>query len=174
MELERSKESLLETKESQREVIRYLVWLVPSVGFIGTIIGISEALENAHKVITDSGPIETRAAIQQITASLGIAFDTTLVALIWSAILLLFYHFITRGVERRIEQGEYIIESNVLEKLREKSTHEGDRGSASLYTKIKKFIEGSLPSEKRAKEVNGFLAYLDNEISKLSKLEKHE
>lgn len=56
--------------------IRYLNWCIPSLGFIGTIIGIAGAMQYAG-----SGNV------QLVTASLGVAFDTTLLALVLSIII---------------------------------------------------------------------------------------
>jgi hypothetical protein len=56
--------------------IRYLNWCIPSLGFIGTIIGIAGAMQYAG-----SGNV------QLVTASLGVAFDTTLLALVLSIVI---------------------------------------------------------------------------------------
>jgi biopolymer transport protein ExbB/TolQ len=56
--------------------IRYLNWCIPSLGFIGTILGIAGAMQFAG-----SGNVKL------VTASLGVAFDTTLLALVLSIII---------------------------------------------------------------------------------------
>jgi biopolymer transport protein ExbB/TolQ len=67
--------------ESAQSGIRYLIWALPSIGFVGTVLGISRAL-----AIADSGDLE------RITRTLGLAFDTTLVALVLSLILVYLFH----------------------------------------------------------------------------------
>ncbi len=70
-----------ELSESDQSNIRYLTWVIPSIGFVGTVLGISQAL-----MIANSGDMEL------ITATLGVAFDTTLVSLLLSIIIMWFYH----------------------------------------------------------------------------------
>jgi biopolymer transport protein ExbB/TolQ len=65
------------------EIINYLVWLSPTLGFIGTIFGIIKAMEGASKVFQSSGGIEQGTALDTVSVSLGTAFDTSFVALIW-------------------------------------------------------------------------------------------
>ena len=67
--------------ESEQSNIRYLTWVIPSIGFIGTVLGISQALQ-----IANSGEMDA------ITATLGVAFDTTLIALILSIIVMYLFH----------------------------------------------------------------------------------
>lgn len=89
--------------ESDQSNIRYLTWLIPSVGFIGTVLGISQAL-----TIANSGDMNL------ITSTLGVAFDTTLVALILSIIVMWFYHRLQEETDR-LHDGikEYVIENLV-------------------------------------------------------------
>lgn len=89
--------------ESDQSNIRYLTWLIPSVGFIGTVLGISQAL-----TIANSGDM------QLITSTLGVAFDTTLVALVLSIVVMWFYHRLQEETDR-LHDGikEYVIENLV-------------------------------------------------------------
>ena len=65
-------------------MIRYLAWSIPSIGFIGTVIGISGALGKADQAAAGD--------LSAVTALLGTAFDTTLVALFLSIILMYRIH----------------------------------------------------------------------------------
>jgi len=40
-----------ERLESELSIIRYIAWAIPSVGFIGTVRGIGDALSQAHKAV---------------------------------------------------------------------------------------------------------------------------
>ena len=48
-------------------MIRYIVWAIPSIGFIGTVRGIGQALGQAHRAVEGD--------IVGVTASLGVAFS---------------------------------------------------------------------------------------------------
>ena len=56
-----------------------MVGVLPSLGFIGTVIGMSDALLKANTLF-DS--VDKTGAISDITNRLGFAFDTTLVGLV--------------------------------------------------------------------------------------------
>lgn len=58
-----------------------LVGLLPSLGFIGTVVGMGQALLEADGLFTAT---DKQVTVVQITRSLGVAFDTTLVALMLS------------------------------------------------------------------------------------------
>lgn len=89
--------------ESEQSNIRYLTWVIPSIGFIGTVLGISKAL-----MVANTGDMDV------ITATLGIAFDTTLIALLLSIIIMWFYHNLQQETDNlHAEMKEYVIENLV-------------------------------------------------------------
>lgn len=95
-----------EKAEGDQSVIRYLTWVIPSIGFVGTVIGISQAL-----IVANSGDME------KITALLGVAFDTTLVALILSIIIMWFVHQLQEETDRfHSDLKEFVIE-NLINKI---------------------------------------------------------
>lgn len=92
--------------ESEQSVIRYLAWVIPSLGFIGTVIGIAMALQ-----IANSGDMTA------ITTALAVAFDTTLVALILSVVLMWYVHVLQeRTDELHSDVKEFVIE-NFINKI---------------------------------------------------------
>ena len=63
-------------------VPRYINWAIPILGFIGTVLGISLAADGIQSIVgakTSLGDLSTE--LGQAIAPLGIAFDTTLIAL---------------------------------------------------------------------------------------------
>ena len=69
------------------DLLRYISWLLPTIGFIGTVIGISLALEVAGNPPLDNDRLGMRDWMSELTTSLGIAFSTTLLALAQSAVV---------------------------------------------------------------------------------------
>jgi biopolymer transport protein ExbB/TolQ len=63
-------ESEADRLESELAMIRYISWAIPSIGFIGTVRGIGEALAQADKAVQGD--------IAGVTQSLGVAFNSTL------------------------------------------------------------------------------------------------
>lgn len=58
----------------------YVAWLLPVLGFIGTVIGISQAVGPLGRLIEEN-KIDTK-AMSEVLGGLGTAFDTTLVGLL--------------------------------------------------------------------------------------------
>lgn len=103
----RSAENRLQNIEDETdswlEPVRYIVWAVPAVGFIGTVIGVGAAMIKADRIVgAGLDASAQRSAIQSITTDLGTAFDTTLVALLGSVFLMATYHYCLRRRQRMI------------------------------------------------------------------------
>lgn len=95
-----------EKSEGDQSVIRYLSWVIPSLGFIGTVIGISQSL-----IYANSGDME------KITSLLGVAFDTTLVSLVLSVFLMWFVHQLQEETDRfHSDLKEFVID-NLINKI---------------------------------------------------------
>ncbi|MEO0013240.1 MAG: hypothetical protein RLZZ535_1629 [Cyanobacteriota bacterium] len=76
--------------ESSYSFPRILVWAIPLLGFIGTVIGISGAVSGFSGFIENSGDVELiKKGIGTVTSSLGVAFDTTLLALFLSVLVMI-------------------------------------------------------------------------------------
>lgn len=87
--ISRTKNLVLDDNLSKRLKL-YYSWIFSSltaVGFIGTIRGLSQALSSADIIFRSSPGLEQSISISQITEVLGIAFATTLIALVLTLIL---------------------------------------------------------------------------------------
>jgi hypothetical protein len=68
-------------------VVRYVTWAVPILGFIGTVYGIAEAVQNVRLTMGGPSSGELSENLADAIAPLGVAFDTTLVSLTLSIII---------------------------------------------------------------------------------------
>lgn len=97
-------------------MLRYVMWLIPTLGFIGTVVGISSALGYAGSVTDYTDP----SLLPNLTNRLAVAFFTTLLALLLSAILVFFMHIIQAREERSLNSaGQYCLD-NLINRLYEK------------------------------------------------------
>jgi biopolymer transport protein ExbB/TolQ len=103
-------ESEGERLESELSIIRYLAWAIPSVGFIGTVRGIGNALGQAHRAVEGD--------ITGITENLGVAFNSTFVALVISIVLMFFIHQVQLMQERLVLDSERYVDHWLIRKLR--------------------------------------------------------
>lgn len=87
-------------------MIRYLTWLIPTLGFLGTVIGIAITLYAAGSM-----DINSETLLMDLTNELGMAFYTTLVALLMSAILVFIMHIVQGREESAINRsGQYCLD----------------------------------------------------------------
>ena len=98
-----------ERLESELSMIRYIAWAIPSVGFIGTVRGIGQALGQAHKAIEGD--------IFDVTTSLGVAFNSTLIALLISIVLMFLLHQLQLLQERYVLDTEAYCEEKLTRHL---------------------------------------------------------
>jgi biopolymer transport protein ExbB/TolQ len=99
-----------ERLESELSIIRYIAWAIPSVGFIGTVRGIGDALGQAHRAVEGD--------ITGVTENLGVAFNSTFVALVISIILMFFIHQLQLLQERLVLDSERYADHWLVRKLR--------------------------------------------------------
>ncbi|HAV14696.1 MAG TPA: hypothetical protein DCX06_14565 [Opitutae bacterium] len=98
-----------EQQESELSMLRYLVWAIPSIGFIGTVRGIGVALQRADEALQGD--------ISGVTSALGVAFNSTLVALFISIVLMLLIHLLQSGQEGFILRIQTFCREQLLDKL---------------------------------------------------------
>ena len=73
---------------SSYALLKVLIWAIPILGFIGTVIGISDAVGSFSATLEKAQDIDTlRQSLNGITGGLAVAFDTTLVALVMSLMI---------------------------------------------------------------------------------------
>lgn len=102
-------ESESEKLDSELSIIRYIAWAIPSIGFLGTVRGIGDALGQAHKAVEGD--------IAGVTESLGVAFNSTLIALCISIVLMFIVHQIQLMQERFILDTQNYCNNNLIRHL---------------------------------------------------------
>ena len=99
----------LEMLHSKLSINRYVLWAIPSIGFLGTVRGIGEALTKAGEAMSGD--------ISGVAASLGIAFNSTFVALFVSLILMLFSSMLQGREERLVANCKHFVSSQLIARL---------------------------------------------------------
>ncbi|WP_331125961.1 MotA/TolQ/ExbB proton channel family protein [Longimicrobium sp.] len=76
--------------EQSYSLPRAFVWAIPLMGFIGTVVGISAAVAGFSSFLRQAEEIEQiKTGIGAVTTGLAVAFDTTLLALALSVLVML-------------------------------------------------------------------------------------
>lgn len=96
--------------DSELSMVRYIAWAIPSIGFIGTVRGIGEALSQAHEAVQGN--------IAGVTASLGIAFNSTFIALVISIVIMFLMYQLQLMQERLVLDTHSYCDDNLLRHLK--------------------------------------------------------
>jgi len=102
-------DSEAERLESELSMIRYIAWAIPSIGFIGTVRGIGSALGQAHRAVEGD--------IAGVTAALGVAFNSTFIALVISIFIMFLMYQLQLLQERLVLDSEHYCDRNLMAHL---------------------------------------------------------
>ena len=119
MELNREGSGLDQEHAAGRFTLtRYILYLLPVIGFIGTVEGISKALMNISVVLPEVKDLDKFLQnLTGVTSALQIAFDSTLLALFLSAALMLVQTLVYRRSEDLLARVDRWIVEHVLPRL---------------------------------------------------------
>lgn len=98
-----------ERMDTELSMIRYIAWAIPSVGFIGTVRGIGQALSRAQEAVAGD--------ITGVTQALGVAFNSTFVALVISIILMFLLHQLQETEERLVLDTQNYVDEQLIRHL---------------------------------------------------------
>ena len=106
--------------DSSYTVLRAVIWTIPILGFIGTVIGLSDAIGSFTEVLTQPGSdvaaIKTK--LGPVVTGLATAFETTLVALQAAVIVQLISTWVFKREEDMLDaMSEYTTE-HILSRLK--------------------------------------------------------
>jgi len=92
--------------DSGLAMIRYIAWAIPAIGFIGTVRHIGDALLQANSAATGD--------ISAVTSNLGIAFNSTFVALSLTIVLMFFLHQLQQSQEKFVHDTDHWIDHRLI------------------------------------------------------------
>ena len=95
--------------DSELSLLRYIAWAIPAIGFIGTVRGIGDALAQAHRAMQGD--------LSGVTQGLGTAFNSTLVALLLSLLLMFLLHHLQTDQERLVRDTASYLDERLIHSL---------------------------------------------------------
>ena len=93
-------------------MIRYSVWLIPSLGFLGTVMGISDTLAYVGSVDGQSEQF-----LAEISSRLSFAFDTTFTGILIAIIIVFFEYLIIKFEEQQLIRIHMYCLNNFINRL---------------------------------------------------------
>ena len=95
--------------DAELAILRFCTWACPAIGFVGTVRGIGIALEGAQLAFQGDTSV--------VTSGLGLSFNSTLVALIMSIVLMYTLHEIQLAQERLVLDAENYADEELISRL---------------------------------------------------------
>lgn len=111
--------------ESSYTMVRVFIWAIPLLGFIGTVIGISAAVAGFSDSVASAVDLEVmKQSIGSVTTGLGVAFDTTLLALVMSIVIMFPASSLQKAEEDFLNRVESYCDERLARRL-----DDGDTGT---------------------------------------------
>lgn len=105
--------------ESTYTLPKGLIWAIPVTGFIGTVLGLSQAIGGFGAVIAGGADLDSlNTALGGVTGGLAIAFETTLIALVAALIIQLFMTILQQKEEDFLDACTAYCNKNITMKLK--------------------------------------------------------
>lgn len=95
--------------DSELAIVRYVAWAIPAIGFIGTVRGIGQALAQAHRAVEGD--------ILGVTTNLGVAFNSTFVALVASMLVMFLLYQLQLMQDRLVLDTQAYVDNHLISHL---------------------------------------------------------
>ena len=130
--------------ESSYSVPRILVWAIPLLGFIGTVVGISRAVNGFSGFLQEAGDVEQiKEGIGTVTSGLAVAFDTTLLALFLSVLVMIPLVLVERYESRLLLGIDIFLNDKLLPRLKNPTQ---TLSTEAIDTAVKSAIDEHFPN----------------------------
>ncbi|MFI4876178.1 MAG: MotA/TolQ/ExbB proton channel family protein [Blastopirellula sp. JB062] len=122
---------------SSYTALKVLIWAIPTMGFIGTVLGISLAVASLAGALGGNDPSQLMASLTLMFSGLGTAFNTTLVALVMSMVIKFPMSSLQKSEEGVLNWVDEYCNENLLRRLNDgREGNESDKPTGPLDTKI--------------------------------------
>ncbi len=104
---------------SSYSVLKGFLWAIPVLGFIGTVVGLAQAVGGFGKVVSEGADIEQlKNALGGVTGGLSVAFETTMIALVAALIVQLLMTFVVNREEIFLDECADYCHRNIISKMK--------------------------------------------------------
>jgi biopolymer transport protein ExbB/TolQ len=105
--------------ETSYSLVRGFIWAIPVLGFVGTVMGLSQAVGGFGEVLSKTAdPSQLAEALKLVTSGLATAFETTLVALLFALVLQITMTFLHKNEEEFLDECSDYCQRQVVSRLR--------------------------------------------------------
>jgi biopolymer transport protein ExbB/TolQ len=118
-------------------LFRVILWAIPILGFLGTVVGITMALNSVDLKSPDQSML-------QVLNGLGLKFDTTAVALSMSMVLMFVHFFVDRAANGLLEQVDRRVEEELSGRWEQMSS-----GNDGQLFAVRRMVESMIQATER-------------------------
>lgn len=105
--------------ETSYSLLRGFIWAIPVLGFIGTVVGLSQAISSFGGVLgTSTDMSQVTASLKEVTAGLATAFETTLEALVAALAIQLLMISLKKSEEEFLDDCREYCHRSIVSRLR--------------------------------------------------------
>lgn len=145
---------------SSYTALRVLIWAIPTMGFIGTVLGISFAVTELAGTVGGDDPSEMLTALQGMFSGLGTAFNTTLVALVLSMIIKFPMSALQKNEEGVLNWVDEYCNENLLRRLKDGREKLEEKQTGPYDTRIfRRAVEEAMATQQA--ELEGWVKKLE-------------
>lgn len=131
--LREESQSDFDAMQSSYMLVRMFVWMIPILGFIGTVIGVSDAVGGFASFLSVAQEVdEITTALTKVTQGLGVAFDTTFVALVLSVLVMIAMSSVQKMEQDQLLLFETYCQNHVLRRLPSKAAESSQEKAPSV------------------------------------------
>ncbi len=118
-------------------IVKVFIWALPILGFIGTVMGVSTAVASLAGSLSGGESMDAmKAALQDVFAGLGTAFDTTLLALVMSMLVKIPASALQKSEEDLITSVDEYCNENLLRRLSDGREGNGSSDAADANPNV--------------------------------------
>lgn len=131
--------------QSSYTLLNVFIWAIPILGFIGTVIGISAAVRSFSGSLEQAQDISVlKDSLNNVTGGLATAFDTTLIALVMSMLVMFPSSSMQKSEEDLLNWVDEYCNENLLKRLNDGNEGGGNRDSPINSLALRKAVNAAL------------------------------
>ena len=131
--------------QSSYTLLNVFIWAIPILGFIGTVIGISAAVGGFSGSLEQASDISVlKESLNNVTGGLATAFDTTLVALVMSMLVMFPSSSMQKSEEDLLNSVDEYCNENLLKRLNDGNEGQPGEGDGVVSPALRKAIHAAL------------------------------
>jgi hypothetical protein len=136
--------------ESSYTLLNVFIWAIPILGFIGTVIGISAAVGAFSGSLEQAQDISVlKDSLNNVTSGLAVAFDTTLVALVMSMLVMFPSSSLRKAEEDLLSSVDEYCNENLLKRLSD-GREAGEPGALSDAQVVRREVAAAMSAQLEA------------------------